>query len=115
MKHHAGSRALIRKPIASLVLALAIAGGPLACRKADQPPREKGVTVLSASAVVHGRDGAERKASIEPGQPMTLAEGEWTMIGTTKYVARSGGGQLRLEDGQIKATNVDVTDLTKGR
>jgi hypothetical protein len=106
---------LIRKPVAPLLLAIAIAGSGFACRKADQPPKEKGVTVLSASAVVHGPNGAERKASIEPGQPMALAEGEWTMIGTTKYVARSGGGQLRLEDGQIKATNVDVTDLTNGR
>ena len=45
---------------------------------------------------------------------MTLAAGEWMVIGTTKYTglppANGQPSQVRLEDGEIRTRNVKVED-----
>ena len=83
-----------------------------ACSRSPDQPREK---VLSASAQVNGPDGKPtRLASLEPDKPVTLAVGEWMMIGTTKYTglppANGQPSEVRLEDGEIKTRNVKVED-----
>ena len=103
-----------------LVLVLVLGAGSLALvaacsKKSGETAGGSGETILSAEAVVHGPGETERRAKLGPGEPMKLAEGEWTTIATTKYAARSGGGELRIENGQIKGENVDVTDILKGK
>jgi len=104
------------RALAILALFAAIAAASPACsKKSGETGGGTGETILSVEAVVHGPGETERRAKLGPGEPMKLAEGEWTTIATTRYAPRAGGGELRIENGQIKGENVDVTDILKGK
>ena len=74
-----------------------------------------GEIIEGARAAVNGPDGKQRRvATLAPGQPIIMADGEWVMIATTKYTglppADGKPSEIRLENGQIKTTNVKVEE-----
>ena len=85
-----------------------------ACAKKVSQERPSEI-ITHARTQIFGSDGKPiRIATLDSGNPIALADGEWCRIGETKYVglAPAGGkaGEIRLEEGHIKTTNVKIEE-----
>lgn len=90
-----------------LIIAVVLLSG--ACSKGGDAQE----TILAATAQVNAADGSPvRVASLSPESPIILTKGEWVMLGTTKYESALSGdpGEIRLENGKLKAKNLKVTE-----
>lgn len=66
--------------------------------------------ILSVEAQVFDANGAAvRVDSATANVRLRLGDGEYVFAGDTKYQARSGGGELWLEDGELQSRNVTVS------
>ena len=71
---------------------------------------EEGVKTLYAKFHIHGPDGVLRRwVELTPERPVRLFEGEYGDLGCSKYEAKSGGGELRVVNGRLKARNLKIS------
>jgi hypothetical protein len=81
--------------------------------ESEQEPKSEGQWVtVGIETGVFGPDGKQKRwVKIEAGRPIRLAKGEWVTLQGKKYTGRAGGrSEVRMEAGQIRGYNADVTD-----